>query len=111
MSDTKSLAEGIRDIKDYTKKDTLLLGGIFTEEVGSPFAKALERVVENKVKGYYYLLAHLPDERRTIPTTSLISGIIQALEQVLGVPKEFVDAAEDIKKADKEEAEKSKGAK
>jgi hypothetical protein len=46
-------------------------------------------------------LAHVPNEKRSIVVDTFISGIIQALEQVLQIAPEFIQAGEEIKKEDK----------
>lgn len=103
----RDLAGGIREIQEFTKEQTLLYANIFKDNPKTPIEITQKKIIEEKIKGYYWMLSHIPSEKRSIATDSTISGIIQGMEQVLQIPMEFIQAAEVIEKVDKEEKDKS----
>ena len=92
------LISGIRSVKEYSPEETLLFAKIFIDNEKSPDRITMEKIIEEKIKGYYYQLAHIPDSQRTAIKDAFISGIIQALEQVLMIREEFIICKERIEK-------------
>lgn len=96
--DIKELAEGIESIAVFNRENTLRYAKIFEESGQSPLALVWNKILKEKIKGFYYRLAHLSKETRDVATVSFISGIIQSLEILLNTPAEFMKSAEEIEK-------------
>jgi hypothetical protein len=99
--DLKDLASGVSSITEFSKEQTELYAKIFIDHPNNPVKTTLDTIIKEKIKGYYWTLAHVPNEKRSIVVDTFISGIIQALEQVLQIAPEFIQAGEEIKKEDK----------
>lgn len=92
----KKLAGGVKEIGEMSRERTLKYIKIFEDTESDPYRIALKEIIEGKIKGYYYRLAHLADDERTIIKHSLISGIIQGLEEVLKIEDELKVSKEAI---------------
>ncbi len=98
----KEIAEGVENLKDYTKKETLELASIFSDTNNS-YAHAMSRVLKRELYRQYWLLAKTVSNMKLSiaekgARDTFLAGKIEAINEIIDKPREFIDAVERLKK-------------